>query len=65
MVQTYYNSVIATFCHNIANDLPITVNDPSVVLTLVYIDDLVEELISTLLRSEHREGDFCKVVTEH
>ena len=60
-----YNSVIATFCHNIANDLPITVNDPSVVLTLVYIDDLVEELISALLRSEHREGDFCKVVTEH
>ena len=60
-----YNSVIATFCHNIANDRPITVNDPSVVLTLVYIDDLVDELISALSGSEHREGVFCRVETEH
>ena len=60
-----YNSVIATFCHNIANDKPITVNDPSVVLTLVYIDDLVDELISALSGSEHREGVFCRVETEH
>lgn len=60
-----YNSVIATFCHNIANDKPITVNDPSVVLTLVYIDDLVDELISALSGSEHREGVFYRVETEH
>lgn len=60
-----YNSVIATFCYNIANDKPITVNDPSVVLTLVYIDDLVDELISALSGSEHREGVFCRVETEH
>ena len=60
-----YNSVVATFCHNIANDLPITVSDPSVVLTLVYIDDLVGELISALSGTEHREGEFCRVETEH
>ena len=60
-----YNSVIATFCHNIANDKPITVNDPSVVLTQVYIDDLVDELISALSGSEHREGVYCRVETEH
>lgn len=60
-----YNSVIATFCHNIANNLPITVNDPSVMLTLVYIDDLVGELISALSGLEHRDGEFCKVEIEH
>ncbi|MBR5496019.1 MAG: capsular polysaccharide biosynthesis protein CapF [Oscillospiraceae bacterium] len=43
-----YNSVIATFCHNIARDLPITVSDPSVVLNLVYIDDVVREFIAKL-----------------
>lgn len=43
-----YNSVIATFCHNIANDLPIQVNDPSVELELLYIDDLVDEMIRVL-----------------
>lgn len=43
-----YNSAIATFCHNIAHDLPITVHDPNVTLTLVYIDDLVDELIRAL-----------------
>src|SRR5690606_35281796 len=41
-----YNSAVATFCHNIANDLPITVNDPSVMMNLVYIDDVVEEMIN-------------------
>ena len=41
-----YNSVIATFCNNIANDLPIQVNDPNVMLNLVYIDDVVDELIN-------------------
>ena len=49
-----YNSAIATFCHNIANDLPITVNDPSVELEVLYIDDLVEEMISALRGKEHR-----------
>lgn len=49
-----YNSAIATFCNNIANDLPITVNDPSVELEVLYIDDLVEEMISALKGEEHR-----------
>ena len=43
-----YNSVVATFCHNIANDLPIRVDDPEAELELLYIDDLVDELISAL-----------------
>lgn len=49
-----YNSAIATFCHNIANDLPITVNDPSVELEVLYIDDLVDEMILALKGEEHR-----------
>lgn len=49
-----YNSAIATFCHNIANNLPITVNDPDVELELLYIDDLLEELILALQGREHR-----------
>ena len=49
-----YNSAVATFCNNIANDLPITVNDPSVMLELLYIDDLVEEMILALSGREHR-----------
>ena len=48
-----YNSAVATFCHNYANDLPITVNDPSVELELLYIDDLVEEMIAALEGKEH------------
>lgn len=48
-----YNSAIATFCNNIANNLPITVNDPSVELEVLYIDDLVEEMISALRGQEH------------
>ena len=48
-----YNSAVATFCNNIANDLPITVNDPSVELELLYIDDLVEEMIHALKGEEH------------
>ena len=43
-----YNSAVATFCNNIANDLPITVNDPSVELELLYIDDLVQEMLNLL-----------------
>ena len=49
-----YNSAVATFCNNIANDLPITVNDPSVELELLYIDDLVDEMINALQGKEHR-----------
>ena len=60
-----YNSVIATFCHNIARDMPITVNNRDVNMTLVYIDDLVNELISALKGEENREGAFCKVPVEH
>ncbi len=48
-----YNSVVATFCYNIANDLPITVNDPNVDMELLYIDDLVEEMINALKGDEH------------
>ncbi|MBE6288201.1 MAG: capsular polysaccharide biosynthesis protein CapF [Mediterranea massiliensis] len=60
-----YNSAIATFCHNIANDLPIQVNDPNVVMNLVYIDDVVEELIVALSGGEHRKGEYCEVPTVH
>ncbi len=49
-----YNSAVATFCNNIANDLPIRVNDPSVELELLYIDDLVDEMIAALTGKEHR-----------
>ena len=49
-----YNSAVATFCNNIANDLPIQVNDPSVELELLYIDDLVDEMMSCLQGKEHR-----------
>ena len=49
-----YNSAVATFCYNIANDLPITVTDPSVELELLYIDDLVEEMLCALDDGEHR-----------
>ena len=49
-----YNSAVATFCHNYAHDLPITVNDPSVQLELLYIDDLIDEMIAALLSREHR-----------
>ncbi len=72
-----YNSAVATFCHNIANDLPITVDDPTTRLELLYIDDLVEEMLLCLAGKEHRcefeglfprpqeEGRFCFVPTTH
>lgn len=60
-----YNSAVATFCNNIANDLPIKVNDGSVVMHLVYIDDIVDELIEALKGNEYREGDFCTVKTTY
>ena len=73
-----YNSAIATFCSNIANDLPITVNDPAVELEVLYIDDLVDEMLCALMGREHRcefdgvdavfteDGRYCaSPVTHH
>lgn len=74
-----YNSAVATFCNAFANDLPYKVNDPSVELELLYIDDLVDEMIACLKGEEHRcefdglavvpslsrEGRYCYVPTTH
>ena len=70
-----YNSVVATWCHNIANDLPIQINDPAAQLELTYIDDLVEELLLALEGKAHRcdyEGltavagsRYCRVPVSH
>ena len=72
-----YNSAVATFCNNIANDLPITVNDPAVKLELLYIDDLVDEMILALEGREHRctfdgietvlceDGAYCAAPVTH
>lgn len=72
-----YNSAIATFCHNIAHDLPIQVNDRSVEMELLYIDDLVDEMIAALAGCEHRcefdgvetvlteSGRYCAVPVSH
>ena len=60
-----YNSAVATFCNNIANDLPITVNDPAVELELLYIDDLVDEMLDALEGKEHHcEFDGVKTVLQ-
>ncbi|NLY21664.1 MAG: capsular polysaccharide biosynthesis protein CapF [Tissierellia bacterium] len=56
-----YNSVIATFCQNIARNLPISVSDPNITMNLVYIDDVVHELINALEGKENRKGLFCEV----
>lgn len=72
-----YNSAVATFCNNIANDLPIMVNDPAVQLELLYIDDLVYEMLDALENKEHRcefdgintviteNGKFCAAPVSH
>ena len=72
-----YNSAVATFCNNIANDLPIQVNDRSTQLELLYIDDLVDEMIAALKGEEHHcefdgidtiltpKGRYCAVPTTH
>ena len=52
-----YNSAVATFCHNTANDLPIQINDPAVPMELVYIDDVVEEFLQALRGCGHRAED--------
>jgi len=59
-----YNSVVATFCHNIANDLPITVNDPSALVRLVYVDDVVDSFVQLLASSSASER-FPKVAPEY
>ena len=61
-----YNSVVATFCHNIARELPITVSDPAAELELVYIDDLVDELLNAMEGRPHRTvGAYCTVSVSH
>lgn len=56
-----YNSGVATFCNNIANDLEIKVNDRNTELTLVYIDDIVDEMFEALKGKQHKENDLCYV----
>jgi len=61
-----YNSAVATFCHNIANNLPITINDRNVVMTLVYIDDVVTELINALAgNANNKDDNYCYVPVVH
>ena len=72
-----YNSAVATFCNNIANDLPITVSDPAVELELLYIDDLMDEMLCALEGHPHRcafdgiktvlapDGEFCAAPVSH
>lgn len=72
-----YNSAVATFCHNIANDLPITVNNSNTELELLYIDDLIDEMIAALEGKEHHckfdgvntifteKGKFCAATVTH
>lgn len=60
-----YNSVIATWCHNIANDLEITINDRNLELELLYIDDLVDEMLLCLGGNPHKAGDFCICPATH
>ncbi len=72
-----YNSAVATFCHNIANDLPIQINDPALQLELLYIDDLLTEMLDALEGKEHhcdfdgietvlgKEGKYCAAPVTH
>ncbi|WMM24325.1 capsular polysaccharide biosynthesis protein CapF [Tissierella sp. MB52-C2] len=60
-----YNSVVSTFCHNIARDLEIQVNDPEVELNLCYIDDVLDEFISVLVQNPTIDREFCTVPTVH
>lgn len=61
-----YNSVVATFCHNIARDMPITVSDPAAELELVYIDDLVDELLDAMEGHPHRaDTGYFRVPVSH
>lgn len=60
-----YNSAVATFCHNIANDLPIQINDPNVMMSLVYIDDVVNEFIAALDGERESSATFCQMHPIH
>jgi len=60
-----YNSAVATFCNNIANDIPILINDAAVTMSLVYIDDVVHEFISALDGKVHKRDSFCQVHPVH
>jgi UDP-2-acetamido-2,6-beta-L-arabino-hexul-4-ose reductase len=60
-----YNSAVATFCHNLTRDLEIKVNDPNVEMSLVYIDDVVEEFMRALAGNPTRQGEFCVVPIVH
>lgn len=61
-----YNSAVATFCHNLTRDLPIQVNDPAVVMNLVYIDDVVAELIRAMQgKANMDEQGYCSVPVVH
>jgi len=60
-----YNSAVATFCYNIARDLPIKVNNPEVVMNLVYIDDVLESFMHVLKGDVLKEDGYCKVSTVH
>lgn len=76
-VRPNYNSAVGTFCNNIANDLPITVNDPSVQLEMLFIDDLVEEMLDAIEGNEHhcefsgvdtvmdQNGKYCAAPVTH
>lgn len=76
-VRPNYNSAVGTFCNNIANDLPITVNDPSVELEMLFIDDLIEEMLDAIEGKEHHcefdgvnavlrdDGRYCYAPVTH
>lgn len=76
-VKPNYNSAVGTFCNNIANDLPITINDPSIELELLFVDDLIEELFDALEGKEHHcefdgvetvfreDGRYCAATMTH
>lgn len=63
--RPHYNSAVATFCWQIARDLPVTVNESNPKLTLVYIDDVVEEILNAFKGKAHKEGELCFVPTVH
>ncbi len=76
-IRPNYNSAVGTFCYNVAHDLPLTVNDPSVELELLFIDDLVEEMLDALEGKEHHcefdgvkttlrdDGRYCAAPVTH
>lgn len=60
-----YNSAVATFCHNTAHGLPITVTDPARMMELVYIDDIMEEIFRAMEGNVQKDGDFCVMSPTH